>query len=271
MIDGERTLLTGDWVPDDGRDAGGEDARRGHPGPALRALSGAARMASAPGTSTACSRICSAAASTSPRPTRCSPSTATTTCASSTTARSCGAWRGSTGPPTPTTWCPAAPARRRRSPSTCGRAATRPRSASGSATRSRTSTLPSAVGRFFVVANGPERDPGPARGDRRSAQRHRHRGPQRRRRLRGGGLDPGREALVGSLAAARGRGCAADATEQGVGEPRGDAVQSQQPHQPEACRRPASPPPRRSMIASATFCGGSSRSFCRQSGSRSRS
>ena len=33
-------------------------------------------------------------------------------------------------------------------------------SASGSATRSRTSTRPTAVGRFFVVANGPERDPG---------------------------------------------------------------------------------------------------------------
>ena len=53
-----------------------------------------------------------------------------------------------------------------------------------------------AVGRFFVVANGPERDPGlrEAIGGRR--QRHGHRGPQGRRLLRGGGLDPGREALV---------------------------------------------------------------------------
>ena len=55
---------------------------------------------------------------------------------------------------------PARPARRTPSPSTCAPAATRPRSASRSATRSRTSTVAEVVGRFFVVANGPERDPG---------------------------------------------------------------------------------------------------------------
>ena len=118
-----------------------------------------------PGTSGASSRILSAARSTSPRRTRCSPSAATTTCASSTTARSAARWRGSRARPTPTTSSRAGPARRRRSPSTCAPAATRPRSASRSATRSRTSRS-RAVGRPLLRRRQrPRARPGAARGD----------------------------------------------------------------------------------------------------------
>ena len=52
-----------------------------------------------------------------------------------------------------------------------------------------------AVGRFFVVANGPERDPGLRADLCQLGQRHRHRGQHGRRLLRGGRLDPGRAAL----------------------------------------------------------------------------
>ena len=51
-----------------------------------------------------------------------------------------------------------------------------------------------AVGRFFVVANGPERDPGLRAELGELGQRHRHRGRDGRRLLRGGRLDPGRAA-----------------------------------------------------------------------------
>ncbi len=75
--------------------------------------------------------------------------------------------------------------------STSRPAATRRRSASRSATRSRTSASPPVVGRFFVPANGPERDPGLARADRLGPlpQRHGDRGSDGRRRLRGDRLD----------------------------------------------------------------------------------
>ena len=56
------------------------------------------------------------------------------------------------------------------------------RSASRSATRARTSASPRVVGRFFLVANGLERDDDP-RGPR--TERDGHRGPQRRGLLRG--------------------------------------------------------------------------------------
>ena len=49
-----------------------------------------------------------------------------------------------------------------------------------------------AVGRFFVVANGPGARPRRARRARRLGQRHGHRGPHGRRLLRGGRLRPGR-------------------------------------------------------------------------------
>ena len=62
--------------------------------------------------------------------------------------------------PTPTTWSPGWSARPPPSPPTPASAATSAPSASRSATRSRTWRWPAAVGRFFVVANGPERDPG---------------------------------------------------------------------------------------------------------------
>ena len=47
------------------------------------------------------------------------------------------------------------------------------------------------VGRFFVPANGPERDPALARGDRRAPERHRHRGADGGGRLRGDRLYAG--------------------------------------------------------------------------------
>ncbi len=47
-----------------------------------------------------------------------------------------------------------------------------------------------AVGRFFVVANGPERDPGLRAALGAWDERHRHRGQHGRRLLRGGRLDP---------------------------------------------------------------------------------
>ena len=47
------------------------------------------------------------------------------------------------------------------------------------------------VGRFFVPANGPERDPGLREAISRLPERHRDRGRDGRRRLRGGRLDLG--------------------------------------------------------------------------------
>ena len=70
------------------------------------------------------------------------------------------AMEGLEGPPTPTTWSPAAPARRRRSRSTCGRAATRRSECIGVGDSLEDLDVADAVGRFFVAANGPERDPG---------------------------------------------------------------------------------------------------------------
>ena len=51
------------------------------------------------------------------------------------------------------------------------------------------------VGRFFVVANGPRRDPGLREAILGLRERDRHRGKHGRRLLRGGRLDPGRTAL----------------------------------------------------------------------------
>ena len=138
-------------------------------------------------------------------------------------------------------------ARRTPSPSTRGPAATTPRSASRSATRSRTSRSPPSVGRFFVVANGPERDAGPARGDRPAATTS----PSPRARwatafyeavvstLMGAERPPGRPRSV----AARGRGAAAHRGEQAVGEPRGHPVEAEQAR-PRGARRPCAGRPR---------------------------
>ena len=88
VIDGERTYLTGDWIPDEDGDAGRADGRRRHPGPAVRALRRPARVARAlahrPRALAAVARR--GRRRRGERADRATP--ATTTCASSTTARS---------------------------------------------------------------------------------------------------------------------------------------------------------------------------------------
>ena len=158
MIDGERTLLTGDWKIDDDGTPAERMLRRRDPRAAVRALRGQARVARALAHR---ARALAADARQGRRRrgrTRCCASTATRTCAFSTTARSAGGWRESRAAPTPITWSPAGRARPRASPFTCAPAAMTPSRASRSATRSRTSRPRPSVGRFFVVANGPERD-----------------------------------------------------------------------------------------------------------------
>ncbi len=64
-------------------------------------------------------------------------------------------------------------------------------------------TVSEVVGRFFVPANGPERDPGLREAMAPLPQRHRHRGPDGRGRLRGDRLYPRRS--LSRLVSASGR------------------------------------------------------------------
>ena len=159
-IDGETTLMTGEMVPDeDGTDLRADRGAR-HPEDAVRALRGAARVPLALAHTAASSPTSSAARSTSTRPTRCSASAATTTCGCSTTARSAARCRRSTGPTHAYHLVP-------RMVSKAGAVAAHARArgydpaeciAVGDSVEDL--EVAAAVGRFFVVANGPERDPG---------------------------------------------------------------------------------------------------------------
>ena len=60
-----------------------------------------------------------------------------------------------------------------------------------------------AVGRFFVVANGPARDPGLREAIAGPRQRHRHRGNDGRRLLRGGRFDADGASLVSTQSSPR--------------------------------------------------------------------
>ena len=158
-IDGETTLMTGEMVPDE--NGNGLRADRGSRGPeaALRALRRAARVP--------------LALARRPRPLPPLPrqgrrrrgqrparrATGPTTCGCSTTARSAGRWRRSRGAPTPTTWCRRWSARRTPSPPTPAPAATTRRSASGSATRSRTSRSPRRSAASSSSPTGPSATP----------------------------------------------------------------------------------------------------------------
>ena len=73
VIDGERTELVGDVETDPGKTLAETMVDRGHPGRALRALRRAGSSGTAPGTASASSRCSFAARSTSRRGTGCSP------------------------------------------------------------------------------------------------------------------------------------------------------------------------------------------------------
>ncbi len=146
-------------------------------------------MALARGTTAACSPICFAARSTSPRPTSCSS-------AGHDDLRLLdnGAIGRADGgrsridprlPPGPE----GGRARRTRSPPMPAPAATHPSDCIAVGDSVEDLEVAAAVGRFFVVANGPQRDPGLRAGARRLGQRHGHRGRDGRRLLRGGRLD----------------------------------------------------------------------------------
>ena len=103
---------------------------------------------------------------------------------------------GDRGRRTPITWYLAERARRRGSRSIFGPAATRRRTASRSATRSRTSR-PRPRSAASSRRERPAARRGAARGARAVPERHRHRGRDGRRFLRGRRLDPRRARLTG--------------------------------------------------------------------------
>ncbi len=190
-IDGETTLLTGDLVPDENGTIYEQIEQRGIPKMLFEHFEGRLEY-HAPWHTAASSPTSSAARSTSRRRTGCSRERRrTTTCGCSTTARSAARCRRSRARPTPTTWsrsmvskanAVAAHARARGyDPADC--------IAVGDSVEDL--EVAAAVGRFFVVANGPERDPGLRAALGRLGQRDRDRGGDGRRLLRGGRLDPG--------------------------------------------------------------------------------
>ena len=195
-IEGETTLLTGGDGPRRERHRLRADrGRAASPGCSSSTSTGGSST-TRPGTTAASSPTSSAARSTSPRPTACSRRTAPATCGCSTTARSAARWRRSRGAPTPTTWSrrwsarPGAVAAHARArgydPADC--------IAVGDSVEDL--EVAASVGRFFVVANGPEQRPRPARRALLLGQRDGHRGQHGRRLLRGDRLDSGRASLV---------------------------------------------------------------------------
>ena len=158
VIDGETTLLTGDLVPDEDGTVYEKIEQRGIPKMLFERFDGGSST-TRPGTPAASSPTSSAARSTSRRPTGCSRPRATATCACSTTARS-AAMPAIDGPTHAYHLVPklvskaaavAAHARARGyDPAEC--------IAVGDSVEDL--EVAAAVGRFFVVANGPERDPG---------------------------------------------------------------------------------------------------------------
>ena len=142
VIEGERTLADRRVAARRGRDPRRADARRRHPGPALRAASRAGSSGTPPGTRAASSRTCSGARSTWTRRTPCSPSTATTDLRFLDN----GAISRPMAGIEVRARLPPGPGRRQqgeaRWAATCAPGGTRPESASPSATRSRTSSRP---------------------------------------------------------------------------------------------------------------------------------
>ena len=130
------------------------------------------------GTAAARSRTSSAASSTPPRPTRCSPSTATAACGSSTTAACTAARRtrragaGARLPPRPARGVEGQRGRAR----TCARAATRPRTCIAVGDSREDMETAAHVGDVLVRRQRGRARPDAARGDRRPRERARRRG-----------------------------------------------------------------------------------------------
>ena len=138
VIDGERTYLTGDWVPDEAGTPAEKLVEAGIPDLLFEHFDGRLEWHSPWHTGRELSLLMRGKVDVE-EANELIARRAIRTFAFWTTARSAGGWKGSRATPTPTTSSPAGRARRRRSPSTCAPVATRPRTASPSATRSRTS------------------------------------------------------------------------------------------------------------------------------------
>ncbi len=156
-IDLERTYLTGEWLPNEDGTPAERIIAAGLPELLFDRFERPARVPRALASRSASSRCSSAARSTSTRSTRCSSRRGPATSASSTTAPSAGRCRGSTSP-TPTTSFPAGPARARPSAPTCAPADTRPSECIAAGDSIEDLGAAEYVGRFFCVANGPQRD-----------------------------------------------------------------------------------------------------------------
>ena len=182
VVDGEKTLLTGELKPTEEATSTSRSSV-GRARPPVRGLSRGGSSITPRGTTAASSPICSGARSTSARRTAARASTATGICGCSTTARSAPD-AGHRGRPR----LPPGSARGQQ-----GGGGRRHMRARGYAPEECIAVgdsvedleVADAVGRFFVVANGPERDPG-LRAAIGAGERDSHRGPDRRRLLRGG-------------------------------------------------------------------------------------
>ena len=159
-IDGETTLLTGDLVPDEEGTVYEKIERRGIPKLLFEHFEGRLEYHAPWHHGRVLSHLFRGKVDVERGQRAARRPRATTTCACSTTARSAARCRRSTAPPTPTTWsrklvskanAVAAHARARGyDPAEC--------IAVGDSVEDL--EVAAAVGRFFVVANGPERDPG---------------------------------------------------------------------------------------------------------------
>ena len=158
VIEGERTFLTGDWIPDDEGTPAERMIREGIPDLLFARFPDRLEWHRPWHKDRVLSHLFRGLVDVEAANAVLAP-TATTTCDSSTTARSPDRWRAWKARHTPTTWCLEGRARQTRSPGTCGRGdmsrgVHRGRRLGRGPRRGRR------VGRFFVVANGPESDPG---------------------------------------------------------------------------------------------------------------
>ena len=190
VIDGERTYLTGDLVTDDD---GTPATRRWSPPASPTCSSSASRPARVPRALARRPRAlatCSAARSTSPRRTRCSPSNGHEDLRFLDNGAIGQPDDGDRGAPTPTTWSRPGRARRRAvafhmrargyAPEECIAVGDSVEDLDVGRGRS---------GRFFVPANGPDRDAALREAIAGLRERDRDRGRDGRRLLRGGGRD----------------------------------------------------------------------------------
>ena len=191
MIDGERTYLTGDWTPDENGtpaeklvDAGIPDLLFEHFGDRLEWH--------APWHTGRELSLLMRGQGRRRRGERADPRRAATrTCASSTTARSAGRWRAVDGTAHAYHLVPGGASKAKGVAFHLRARGYAPEDCIAVGDSIEDLEAAAAVGRFFCVANGPERDEALREALGGLRERHRHRGRDGRRLLRGRGLDPG--------------------------------------------------------------------------------